>query len=124
MPMCRVGASPGRRLTTRPRARSPIAWRGSKSTPQAASSGPGLGSVIRAGRGERIAGLGAGRVGLGHRVHEHQHVAAVQRELVDGVLRRGREALGMHQHEHVDVRVDRLDGRLQRSHVEQLPGLA
>ena len=68
----------------------------------------------------RVLRVGAGVVGLGQRIDEHQDVAAAQRELVDGELRRRRQILRMHQHQHVHVRVDVRGARLERPQVEQL----
>ena len=68
----------------------------------------------------RIVGIVARLVGLRVRIDERQHAAAAHRELIDGIQRRGRQVLGVHQHQHVDVRVDAGDRRIDGAHRVQL----
>ena len=63
-------------------------------------------------------------VGLGIRIDEHQHAAAVQRELVDGVERRGRQVFRVNDDQHVDVIPDRGQRGLEIAHGVELFGLA
>ncbi len=75
----------------------------------------------------RHAGHAHHRVGagghFGHGIDEHQHLAATQRELVDGVGGLGGEPLRLHQHENVDVGRDFLDVVFERLDLEELADL-
>ena len=79
-----------------------------------------LRGLVGAHGGQWVLRVGARLIRLRERIDEGDDVAAAQRVLVDGELSGRRKVLGVHQHQHVDVRVDLVGGRREGLYVEQL----
>jgi len=63
-------------------------------------------------------------IGLGIGIDEYQHATTTQRELIDGVERRGWQVFRVHHHQHVDVIFDAGERGLEVAHRVELFGLA